>query len=734
MKNYISFGASLLALVALSACSDNFAPAEETEGEGRVMIKATVNSDVVVKTRAGETNDELAKSTLIWISNAKGAVYKFKGIDQVPAGGVKLLSGNYVAEAWAGDSVSASFDSRFFKGREEFSISKGSATQVNIDCKIANTLVSVEFTDKVKSLLTDISLEVGHDKSTGTRNGTLTFTTETPATTKGYYMTNSRSKDLVYTLKGKLASDGKDFEYSGRIANVARATEYHLIVKHTDQPDQEYGGAWITIEVDESEVEVDDTIEITSAPEISGIGFDLSKPLTGMSGGFARKSLWIATSAKLSEVVLQSDAFSAISELGGTDVELLGMEERPRQVLDNAGINFSLENHADTGFQELKLNFEEAYLNTLTDGTYTYTVRATDANGRSTTATFTVVSTDARVMANALDASAITTRSRSAVVSARVLREATNCGIAYRKKGTQQLTKVPAEGTYAVGDNYSVTLSGLEASTEYEFGAYCDNFEAATFETFTTDAEEQLVNGGMEQWCTDSSEKNVVIPGNSPSDFYWDSGNHGSITMNKNITTQESTLKHSGSYSAKLASQFVGVGAIGKFAAGNIFVGKYLDTSGTDGVLGWGRSFTSRPTAMRVWVKYEPAAVTNVDPSNTDGVVKGDQDKGIIYVALVDGTKSSYNSEQWPFIVMTKKSERNLFNKDGAQVVAYGEHVFDGATSGSGLVEVTIPIDYKRTDIRPSNIIVVASASKMGDFFTGGPSVMYVDDFELIYE
>ena len=44
------------------------------------------------------------------------------------------------------------------------------------------------------------------------------------------------------------------------------------------------------------------------------------------------------------------------------------------------------------------------------------------------------------------------------------------------------------------------------------------------------------------------------------------------------------------------------------------------------------------------------------------------------------------------------------------------------------------PIDYKRTDVRPSNIVVVASASKMGDYFTGGPSKMWVDDFELIYE
>lgn len=50
MKKYLIFGASLLGIAALSACSDTFRPAEDGDGEGRLMLKATVNSDVVVKT------------------------------------------------------------------------------------------------------------------------------------------------------------------------------------------------------------------------------------------------------------------------------------------------------------------------------------------------------------------------------------------------------------------------------------------------------------------------------------------------------------------------------------------------------------------------------------------------------------------------------------------------------------------------------------------------------------
>lgn len=738
MKKYLIFGASLLGIAALSACSDTFRPDEAGDGEGRLMLKATLNSDVVVKTRAGQTNDELASKTKIWISNAKGAVLKYNSFDEVPAGGIKLLSGNYIAEAWAGDSVSASWDSRYFKGREEFSIAKGSATQVTIECKIANTLVSVEYQPKVMELLKDITLEVGHDKSTGTRNGTVTFDQEkVDAGAKAYFMTNSRSTSLNYTLRGTLTSNGKPFEFAGKLENVARATEYHLIVKHDDQSADPVGGAWITIEVDPTEVEVEDPIEITTPPVISGISFNLNEPVSGMVGELPRRSLWIASAAKLRSVELQSPAFTTIADLGGDDFELFGMTDRIRTIVENAGINYTYTEHAENDFTELKLNFETAFLNSLPEGDYIIKVTATDANGRTAVANLRVIPTMAKVMIQDVDPNALTITSRSAVISGTVLRDdAIGCGIMYRKKGTQQWTKVPAESV--VNNAYTVSLTGLEPATTYEVAAYCDGFESAVTQEFTTEGEPQLPNAGFEDWCTDPNENNVLIPGVSPTDFFWDSGNHGSITMKKNITEQATDLKHNGNSSAKLCSQFVGIELlgkpIGKFAAGNIFIGQYLHTDGTDGILGWGRPFTARPTALRAWVKYTPAAVTDADSANPDGLKKGDMDKGIIYIALTDGTTHKYegNGTEWPMVIKTKSSE--LFKNFESQVIAYGEKVFDSATPGDGLIEVTIPLDYKRTDIRPSNIIIVASASKMGDYFTGGPSVMYLDDVELIYE
>ncbi|MDE6510014.1 MAG: PCMD domain-containing protein, partial [Muribaculaceae bacterium] len=44
------------------------------------------------------------------------------------------------------------------------------------------------------------------------------------------------------------------------------------------------------------------------------------------------------------------------------------------------------------------------------------------------------------------------------------------------------------------------------------------------------------------------------------------------------------------------------------------------------------------------------------------------------------------------------------------------------------------PLDYRRADANASYLVINCSASYWGDYFTGGPSVMYLDDFEFIYE
>lgn len=718
MKKLIYLSSLLTVAVGLTGCNDDREFA--TAGEGAVVLSASYNSDVTIASRAS-LEDELSQSTIIWISSEKGLVRKFQGLDQLPAEGIKLVSGEYIAEAWAGDSLPASFEARYFKGREPFTITKGT-TRVEIQCKIANVLASVEYADNVKELLSDYSLTIGH------RRGQLTF--EGDDSRHGYFMMPTGISDLEWTLTG-VQVDGSSFEKKGVIPAVKPATHYKLnVVFNPDM--EEIGGGYLDIVIDESEIEVDDQIVITAAPTISGYGFDINKPIFAEPGMVGKKSVYVTAATSLTHMIVEGDALEPI--IGGRDVDLFDADSSVIEQLKEAGIDYQYVYDADADISNLKLSFWPSFTSTLT-GDNEFRFAATDSKGKTGRATLVVSVSDASVNANELPVDALTTWPTKMRIYGTLLKEGvTNPGFEYRATGTSDWTYVAGEFEAGTSTEYFADLTGLEAGTEYEYRAVCDGFVSTRIYTASTQPAVQFPNAGFEIWSTSGK---VVIPGSDMS--FWDSGNHGSATMSKNITDKDATYKHGGEYSAKLKSQFVGIGTIGKFAAGNIFAGNYLYTDGTDGELGWGRPFTTRPSELKVWVRYEPGTVDS--KGSGDYMPKGAKDRGVIYLALVDGTlqqynqsKSDYNGSKWPCVVKTKSSNRQLFDANGSNVIAYAEIALDDATEGTGMVEKTVTINYLRTDVNPSYVIFVASASRFGDYFQGGEgSTLWIDDVELVY-
>ena len=721
----ISLAIAAIGLTAVTGCDDAWNYGEDNGGEGNVAITTTVRSDVQVASRA-ITGQELSDKLVLWISNDKGLVRNYEGESNIPSS-IALTSGRYTAQAWTGDSVAASFDAKCYKGSTGFNIEAGKTTAVDLVCKIANVVASVKYDESVADALSDYTLTVGH------HYGTLTF--EGDDTRKGYFMMNPYAKDLEWTLSGKLA-DGSEFTKSGTIADAKPATEYVLNVKYTTSSD-EIGGGYFTIEIDETEIVVEDEIVITVAPIIKGLGFDISQPLTKEAGQVGRRSLFITASSEMTSVMLDCDLFTSLIGMGGSDFDLMAMTDEVRAAMEAKGINFVYTYFADQEASSMKINFEPEFTDALTDGKYAINITATDSENKTAQAVFAIEISDAPLRLN--DVAAADIWAHKATISCELTQDgATGVMFNYRYRGQQTWTTVEPSSSTARTTTHFLELSDLEADTEIEYTASCTKADGSEFtsdvKTFTTAATPQLPNAGFEDWDESGKAYLICAPGD---ERFWDSGNHGSATMSKNVTTKDETVKHGGNYSAKLQSQFVGIGGlIGKFAAGNVFIGKYLDTNGTNGVLGWGRPFTSRPMALKGYVKYTPANTEYSD--NTTEYPKGVMDKGILYVALLDGSKVQGDTQypDYPVVVKTEKQsdgKPKLFNKDGADVIAYGEIIFSEATAGDGMVEFTVPLNYNRTDILPSYILCTASASNGGDYFAGGASVMYLDDLQLVY-
>ena len=141
----------------------------------------------------------------------------------------------------------------------------------------------------------------------------------------------------------------------------------------------------------------------------------------------------------------------------------------------------------------------------------------------------------------------------------------------------------------------------------------------------------------------------------------------------------------------------------------------------------FGQSFEVRPTALKGYLHYTPGTIDYKGDNQPDNTVnKGDTDINSIFIALT--------TEIYP--IDNTNPTSGLFNKNDERVIAYGElPASECGTTNGQWKEFNIPLEYKSLTVKPKYIIIVCSASKYGDYFTGSTSsVMYLDDFELVYD
>lgn len=172
---YLLGGVAMLASIILPACSSD--DMLTTDGDGKLKLKMVVNSEV---TRAASDELSLAEKCCIYISGPKGLLYKFKGMENVPAD-LYLKCGSYVAEAWTGDSVSASFDKKFYRAYQPVEIVRG-VNNVVLNCKIANVVASINPEPIIEEALRDYTVTVSNSR------GSLEFNAANAATAHGYFM------------------------------------------------------------------------------------------------------------------------------------------------------------------------------------------------------------------------------------------------------------------------------------------------------------------------------------------------------------------------------------------------------------------------------------------------------------------------------------------------------------------------------------------------------------------
>ena len=239
------------------------------------------------------------------------------------------------------------------------------------------------------------------------------------------------------------------------------------------------------------------------------------------------------------------------------------------------------------------------------------------------------------------------------------------------------------------------------------------------------DGNGQLYNMGFDLWCYDGGDPEFYDSlATDDQKKVWGSANSSTASFGKPTCTPDSVMvavEGEGKYAVKLKTQLIDALVVKKLAAGCIFTGSMGSTNliKLTASLKWGIPFTLKPKALEGYACYLPKPINVADKAHED--LKGTTDTGHIFVLLTDWDKQ--------FTVDPAKDQ--FVDFEDSHVIGFGKVTFDETMNG--YERFHMDIEY-RDDRTPRYVVIVASSSALGDYFTGGEgSTLFLDEFRFVY-
>ena len=620
-----------------------------------------------------------------------------------------LNVGKYTVTATSADApAAAQFDAPFYSGTAGFEVLPDQVTNIDITCSLANVKVTAVFSDEIKKNFKTYALTVSNGSAA------LVFSNQDGSEDKTAYF--SPTGTLTWTLHLE-NNDGQEYTLSDTYQDVKPKQHYRLSFELEEKEEFGAGGFYIVLDDTMTEKKYDLVLDFgdEDVPESSS---DFEIPENGVlelnAGDNASKVLTFTAQDGFRNLILSyGPTVSAMSAVrtSTAQVDLVGATSEEIAALEAAGIRTAA---VEEGATEAKVDITD-YIAAYPIGSTTVSVLAVDVNGafKETSVDF-VLRSPVEVEAVSADPWAM-----FATVKGKWFAESHPSGIAfqYRKASDAAWTDVTDVVTQTGSRTYTADITGLEPETEYVFRAVSDEDRETREISFTTEVADTLHNMSFDNWYQNGS---AWMPNLSASYKVWDSANPGSSGFNIVPTTPTDDVAVSGQ--GKKAAKLESKKALIVLAAGNIYTGKFIATSGLGASLDWGVPFTSRPLALKGWYKYQPKAIDMVKSPYEN--LKGQTDICQIQILLTDWDK--------PFTVNTNTGSFVDFEND-PHIIAYGK--LEDNTTSSSYKDFTIELDYRDMTRTPKYIVITACASKYGDYFTGGVgSTLYVDEFEFVYD
>lgn len=625
---------------------------------------------------------------------------------------IKLQIGNYDVVASYGENQNAAFEAPYYEGSKNVKIYPDKINTVNLTCTLANTIFSVEFPEEFAEHFDVYEVSV----TNGT--GSPLVLSNTPQA--GNTLEAGFDAEAYFAVTGTLTwnlylknVEGGEYRHTMTYSDVEAKQHYHL--KFNLGEDVSADGAFIvkvtldsTMDESSHELVLDfDNRYLPSVTSNDEFAVESGEPVTTPVGNTISKVLDFSTPVGVQSLRITHDNDNLEKSGLPRSVELVGESATD---LSSVGILVSqakVTKAVTIGAQGVLLDIT-TFVSKLPVGSYSVDFTIVDVKGH-----YDIFELELEVISD-VDAEAVAAYvgwACFAKLEGRYFTSQVPEGITfqYRKVADTEWIEIDPSNmdVNASALRYTTVIFGLAPDTQYVFRAVSAEDKETKEITFSTAASATIHNLNFDSW-SDSDE----YPNASGYDI-WDSANSSGAA----ITTKPVTDAVKG-YAARLES----VKAMGMMAAGNIFTGQFAGLAGLGAKLDWGTPFKGRPIALRGYYKYSPKTIDMAKAPYTD--MKGQMDQSQILVFLTDWTSQ--------FRINTSNKEFvDLDNDPG--IIALGQ--FNSSNTDAGYVKFTLPLVYRDATRIPNYLVIAAASSRYGDYFTGGVgSVLYIDEFELIYD
>lgn len=622
----------------------------------------------------------------------------------------------YTLRATLGDSTASGWNAWFFKGESVFSVLPQQTVKVRAVCRMANVKVAVNYGDNV------INDYVSYRTIVSNSRGRLDFDME-HKDEAGYMPVGPLTVDVELT-----DGDGRIWYFRNGSQIEAYPGDFITLNLDTDEiPSQEIG---LIISIDRTTNDSTVNVELPSymlpkdapllIPEAGG--FDENGTLTMVEGTEPNANISFNAVSGLTGCTMTVGS-AYLSSLGWPQtLDFLSLSADEKNILERDGLTYVVEEAGTMGaidFSAVARKF--AYSEDAGANAHSFTIKITDALGKTAEATFVITPRAAsKSIAEISEGNVWAARIENVVLST----EDGDPELLYPEVRAEggQWTRPSCTSTSVSGTTNTFTITGLTPGTGYSVRARYNNGASETVREVTTEEAQQVENAGFEDWYEweyyvnksglfwgDDVYQTNYAPYLNDGSKWWDCNN--SETTPGDRTNTGASYKsfpmvsyvagREGGKSAQLMTIAISNTATSSTAPsptvgfGKIFTGVYGGTQG--------RSFSSRPEQLSFWYKYAPC----------------ESDSFKAYIAV----------------------------RNGDTVI--GEGTLTSSASVSSWVQAVVDITYSRTDLKADTIYVeFVSGSDTGKWQYGvdivyggertanvhGGSTLTVDDIELIYE